>query len=159
MSTQPSSITPAISTLSEFEKIDSTEFAKRISMTESWVRNQTRNNCHDPIPHVKLGRYVRFEWNSSPNLMPGGARHRKGNSAPISGRPVEAEGRFLVRTVLRRSAGRARGVQIEREMEEARAGRSAALSNEISFRSLEGFMQAVNDRLLGVEPPNPSHLH
>ena len=120
MSTQPSSITPVISTLSEFEKIDSAEFAKRISMTESWVRNQTRNNCHDRIPHVKLGRYVRFEWNS-PELDAWWDRHRKGHSAPVSGRPVEAEGRFLVRTVLRRSAGRARGVQIEREMEEARA--------------------------------------
>ena len=120
MSTQPGSITPAIPTLSEFEKIDSAEFAKRISMTESWIRNQTRSNCPDPLPHVKLGRYVRFEWNS-PELNAWWDRHRKGNSAPISGRPVEAEGRFLVRTVLRRSAGRARGVQIEREMEEARA--------------------------------------
>jgi hypothetical protein len=106
--------------ISEFEKIDSAEFAKRISMTESWVRNQTRNNCHDRIPHVKLGRYVRFEWNS-PELDAWWDRHRKGNSAPVSGRPVETEGRFLVRTLLRRSAGWDRGVQIEREMEEARA--------------------------------------
>lgn len=120
MSTQPGSITPAIPTLSEFEKIDSAEFAKRISMTESWVRNQTRNNCHDPIPHVKLGRYVRFEWNS-PELNAWWDRRRKGNSAPISGGSTEATGRFLVRPVLRRSLGRERGAEIEREMEEARS--------------------------------------
>ncbi len=119
MSTQPRPVTPAIPLLSEFEKIDSAEFAKRISMTESWVRNQTRSNCDDPIPHVKLGRYVRFEWNS-PELNAWWDRHRKGNSAPLSSRPAESERRLVVRTVLRRGSGRERGIQIEREMEKAR---------------------------------------
>src|SRR6266496_6627248 len=108
MSTQPGSITPTIPPLSEFEKIDSAEFAKRISMTESWVRNQTRSNCDDPIPHVKLGRYVRFEWNS-PELNAWWDRHRKGNSAPLSSRPAETERRLVVCTVLRRGSGRETG--------------------------------------------------
>ena len=119
MSAQPGPIAPAIPSLSAFEKIDSAEFAKRISMKESWVRNQTRSNCQDPIPHVKLGRYVRFEWNS-PELNTWWDSHRKGNSASISDGPAETEGRFLVRTVLRRSSGRERGAQIEREMEKGR---------------------------------------
>jgi len=84
---QPDPIIRAIPDVSAFEKIDSAEFAKRISMTESWVRNQTRSNCSDPIPHVKLGRYVRFEWNS-PELNAWWDRHRKGHTAQISDRPA-----------------------------------------------------------------------
>ena len=30
----------------------------------SWVRDQTRSRCTDPIPHTRLGRYVRFGRNS-----------------------------------------------------------------------------------------------
>lgn len=119
MSAQHSPIVRAIPHLSAFEKIDSAEFAKRISMAESWARNQTRSNRHDPIPHVKLGRYVRFEWNS-PELNAWWDRHCKGNSATVSDGAAESQRRLVVRTVLRRSPGRERGAQIEREMEKAR---------------------------------------
>jgi hypothetical protein len=88
MPNQPGPIIHTIPDLSAFEKIDSAELAKPISMTESWVRNQTRSNCPDPIPDVKLGRYVRFEWNS-PELNAWWDRHRKSNPAQISDRPTE----------------------------------------------------------------------
>ena len=47
------------------EIIDARELAKRWQVPQTWIRNWTREGyANDPIPHVKLGRYVRFEWGS-----------------------------------------------------------------------------------------------
>lgn len=47
------------------EVIDSAELAKRLSVPESWIRSRTnRNRTGDPIPHYRLGRYIRFSWGS-----------------------------------------------------------------------------------------------
>jgi hypothetical protein len=54
------------------------ELAARWRVPESWVREQTRSRCMDPIPHVRLGRYVRFSWNS-PELNDWWERHQVGN--------------------------------------------------------------------------------
>ena len=40
--------------------LNSAEIAERLAVPESWVREQTR--ALDGIPHLRLGRYVRFEW-------------------------------------------------------------------------------------------------
>jgi hypothetical protein len=50
-----------------FEVLTAKELAGRWRVPESWIREQTRSRCADPIPHVRLGRYVRFSW-SSPEL-------------------------------------------------------------------------------------------
>jgi hypothetical protein len=49
-----------------FELIDSAELAARWRVPESWVRSHTRERTprEHRIPCVRLGRYVRFEWNS-----------------------------------------------------------------------------------------------
>lgn len=49
------------------ELIDSAELAARWRVPESWIRNHTRNRTpkDDRIPCIRLGRYVRFEWDSS----------------------------------------------------------------------------------------------
>lgn len=47
-----------------FEVLTAEELATRWRVPESWVREQTRSRCADPIPHVRLGRYVRFSWGS-----------------------------------------------------------------------------------------------
>jgi hypothetical protein len=47
-----------------FEVLTAKDLAARWRVPESWVREQTRSRCADPIPHVRLGRYVRFSWNS-----------------------------------------------------------------------------------------------
>jgi excisionase family DNA binding protein len=41
--------------------LDAAEVADRLNVPVSWVREQTRA---DAIPHLKLGRYVRFEWDA-----------------------------------------------------------------------------------------------
>ena len=46
------------------EVIDSAELAKRWCLPETWVRDQVRARVADPIPCVRLGKYVRFEWGS-----------------------------------------------------------------------------------------------
>ena len=47
-----------------YEVLTAKDLAARWRVPESWVREQTRARCVDPIPHVRLGRYVRFSWNS-----------------------------------------------------------------------------------------------
>ena len=58
-----------------FELIDAPELAKRWRLPTSWIREQTRSRCSNPIPHLRLGRYVRFEW-GSPELVAWLSRHR-----------------------------------------------------------------------------------
>ena len=57
------------------EIIDSTELARRWGLPESWVRDNVRRRATDPIPHIKFGRYVRFEYGSA-ELEDWLARHR-----------------------------------------------------------------------------------
>jgi hypothetical protein len=61
-----------------FEIVDAAELARRWSLSVSWIREQTRSRASDPIPHVRLGRYRRFEWNS-PALLKWWARRRSNN--------------------------------------------------------------------------------
>jgi hypothetical protein len=56
MNTQPTS--------TGYEVIDAAELAKRWSLPESWIREQTRTRSSDPLPCLRFGRYVRFEWGS-----------------------------------------------------------------------------------------------
>jgi hypothetical protein len=46
------------------EIIDARELARRWSLPESWIRDQVRSRAEDPIPHIRFGKYVRFQWNS-----------------------------------------------------------------------------------------------
>lgn len=51
---------------SSLEVIDSSELAKRLTVPESWIRSRTnRKRTNDPIPHYRLGRYIRFSWGSA----------------------------------------------------------------------------------------------
>jgi len=38
------------------------ELAARLKVPESWVYEKTRGRCRNPIPCLRLGRYVRFDW-------------------------------------------------------------------------------------------------
>jgi hypothetical protein len=51
-----------------FEVLTAEELAQRWRVPPSWVRDQCRSRCSDPIPHARLGRYVRFSW-GSPELI------------------------------------------------------------------------------------------
>lgn len=46
------------------ELIDARELARRWNVPESWIREHCRKSCDNPIPHTRMGKYVRFEWGS-----------------------------------------------------------------------------------------------
>jgi hypothetical protein len=47
-----------------FEIIDADELAARWKVPKTWIMEGTRSRTVDVIPHLKLGRYVRFRWGS-----------------------------------------------------------------------------------------------
>lgn len=71
----------------EPELIDSRELAERLSVPESWVRDCVRNRSGDPIPCVRLGRYVRFEW-GSPDLEAWFGRRKEGKKKQLDRKMV-----------------------------------------------------------------------
>ena len=38
------------------------EVAERLKVPESWVYEKTRARCRNPMPCLRLGRYIRFDW-------------------------------------------------------------------------------------------------
>ena len=54
----------------QFELLTAEELAERLRVPASWVREQTRSRAldGDPLPHLRLGRYIRFQW-GSPELQ------------------------------------------------------------------------------------------
>jgi hypothetical protein len=48
----------------QYEFIDSRELARRLTVPVSWIRDQVRARSEDPLPHLNLGKYVRFLWGS-----------------------------------------------------------------------------------------------
>ncbi len=48
------------------EILTPTQVAERLQVKPSWVYEQTRERAEvrnsDPLPHMKMGRYLRFDW-------------------------------------------------------------------------------------------------
>ncbi len=42
--------------------IDPKELARRLGVPVSFIYDRTCRNAPDRIPHIKLGKYVRFDW-------------------------------------------------------------------------------------------------
>ena len=40
------------------------QLAELLGVPRSWVYDRTRSSGPEPIPHIKLGKYVRFDPNS-----------------------------------------------------------------------------------------------
>lgn len=59
-----------------FEMLDAAGLAARLNVPITWIREYTRRRATDPLPHVRLGHYVRFEF-LSPELAAWIARRRK----------------------------------------------------------------------------------
>ena len=47
--------------MSPSELITAKELAKRLNVQVSWIYRRTRLG-QEAIPHVKIGKYVRFDW-------------------------------------------------------------------------------------------------
>jgi len=48
--------------------MDSKELAEELHVPESWIRGAVRSRALDPIPCLRFGRYVRFQW-GDPELL------------------------------------------------------------------------------------------
>lgn len=46
------------------EIIDAQELGARLKVPKSWILEGTRSRTVDPIPCLRLGKYVRFRWGS-----------------------------------------------------------------------------------------------
>ncbi len=72
------------------------ELAARLKVPDSWVYEKTRGRCRNPIPCLRLGRYVRFDWTAVATWLtipqdanpprPGLPTHPK--TAGVSSRPA-----------------------------------------------------------------------
>lgn len=60
-----------------FELLTAEQLAVRLNLPESWVREMTRSRTSDPIPHLRFGRYVRFQW-GAPQLADWIGRRMRG---------------------------------------------------------------------------------
>jgi hypothetical protein len=60
-----------------FEVLTAEELAERWRVPASWIREQCRSRAADPIPHTRLGRYVRFSY-GSPALINWWTRRQNG---------------------------------------------------------------------------------
>jgi hypothetical protein len=56
--------------------IDTEALAEEFKVNPAWIRNHTQPGHSDPIPHLKLGRYVRYEW-GHPDLVKWLERQRR----------------------------------------------------------------------------------
>jgi len=48
----------------DYEYLDSAQFASRLNISESWVRDQVHTRATEIIPHARFGKYVRFRIGS-----------------------------------------------------------------------------------------------
>lgn len=60
-----------------YEILNASQLSERLNLPESWVREMTRSRASDAIPHLRFGRYVRFQF-GSPALSEWIARRMKG---------------------------------------------------------------------------------
>ena len=57
-----------------YQIIDAIELSTRWNLPVTWIREYTRSRTSDPIPPLRLGHYVRFQW-ESPELTEWLERH------------------------------------------------------------------------------------
>jgi predicted DNA-binding transcriptional regulator AlpA len=38
------------------------ELAQRLKVSERWVYEKSRRRCQNPLPTIRIGRYLRFDW-------------------------------------------------------------------------------------------------
>jgi predicted DNA-binding transcriptional regulator AlpA len=66
------------------------QVAERLQVKPSWVYEQTRERAEvrnaDPLPHIKMGRYLRFDWQDILDWL----ERQKCGSRPLSLRPAES---------------------------------------------------------------------
>jgi excisionase family DNA binding protein len=50
------------------------ELAVRLKVPETWIYEKTRGRCLDPLPCMRIGRYIRFNWTAVVEWLKKGER-------------------------------------------------------------------------------------
>ena len=45
------------------------ELAERLKVSERWVYEKSRRRCLNPLPCIRIGRYLRFVWTDVSDWM------------------------------------------------------------------------------------------
>ena len=53
--TSPSVIDPSVI-------LTPSELAERLKVSERWIYEKSRRRCPNPLPVIRIGRYLRFDW-------------------------------------------------------------------------------------------------
>ena len=49
-------------TINHTDVLTPEELAQRLKVPQSWVYEKTRGRSRDPLPVIRLGKYMRFNW-------------------------------------------------------------------------------------------------
>jgi integrase len=72
--------------------LNSAQLADQAGLNESTLRGRVRAGVSDPVPHLRFGRYVRFDWNSA-KLQDWIARNKKSSQTKKEGDGPQPERR------------------------------------------------------------------
>lgn len=78
----PAEVVPAVNSsvgrqIDGYENVKPEELAKRLNVPTTWIYEQVRSRAKDPMPHLRFGKYVRFQPDS-PDFQAWIARRRSG---------------------------------------------------------------------------------
>jgi excisionase family DNA binding protein len=51
-----------MSTINHADLLTPAELAERLKVPKSWVYEKTRGRSRDPLPVMRIGKYMRFHW-------------------------------------------------------------------------------------------------
>jgi excisionase family DNA binding protein len=51
-----------MNTIDHNELLTPEELAGRLKVGKSWVYEKTRTRSRDPLPVIRIGKYIRFHW-------------------------------------------------------------------------------------------------
>lgn len=59
-STSP--VVPSSSEIDPNQILTLPEVAERLKVSQRWVYEKSRRRCQNPLPAIRIGRYLRFDW-------------------------------------------------------------------------------------------------
>lgn len=64
-----------MSTINHTDLLTPAELAERLKVPKSWVYEKTRERSRDPLPVMRIGKYMRFHW---PDIVTWLLAHQEG---------------------------------------------------------------------------------
>ena len=55
-------VTPKCAPIDPAQILTLAETAQRLKVSERWIYEKCRKRCLDPLPCIRIGRYLRFDW-------------------------------------------------------------------------------------------------